>query len=112
MLSAVTFYLTLPLLEGNRATPTPVSIDGVILSQVSFKYFVLIYGGEFLHAFFVFLVISGFDAIFIQCIMSMTFRFRTMRELLNLLSDCSKLQPEEQKEILVDIYKMHLNVLE
>lgn len=40
----------------------------------------------------------------------MTYKFQLMKELLQLLDKCN--HNEEQQQILVDVYKMHLNVLE
>lgn len=107
---AVTFYLLLPLWEGNRSTPTPLSYNGNL--YYTRTLFLTIYFGQILHGFCVFLAIGAYDAIFIQCIMVMTYKFRAMTELLRLLAICDDLKAEEQKEILVDIYKIHLNVLE
>lgn len=108
--SAVMFYLGQPLLIGNRAVPTTVSIDGV--HYFTFRVFVSIYLGQILHGICVFLVLSGYDAIFIQSTMLMTYKFKTMIDLLQLLKDCQETRPAAQKQILVDICKMHLNVLE
>lgn len=57
---------------------------------------------------------AGYDVIFIQCIMLMKYRFRTMTEMLQLLqfSEVTKGDALKKNEILVDIYKMHVNVLE
>lgn len=107
--SAVSLYLIQPLFHGNRTIPTPISLNGV--TYYPFPVFLAFYLGQIVHGTFVFLALSGYDIIFIQCIKLMTYRFRTMSKLLCLLKNCEKLDMELQKEILVDISKIHLNVL-
>lgn len=107
--SAVVFYLAQPLIKGNRTTPTPISLNGVTYHPS--PVFLSFYFGQLIHAFFVFVAMSGYDAIFIQCIQLATYRFRTMSQLLGLLKNCEAEDVQKQKEILVDMSKMHLDVL-
>lgn len=88
--SAAFLYMMKPLGEGNRATPTPIVVLQSVLVIAS---------------------MAGYDAVFILCIQLMTYRFRTMNETMQLLKDCKQVGAEQQKEILVDIYKMRLDVL-
>lgn len=73
--------------------------------------FLVIYLGQSIHGLFAFAALTGYDAIFIQCIQLMTYRFRIMSNLLKLLCDCEKMPPEEQTEVLIDVCKMHLDTL-
>lgn len=107
---ALLFYLVNPLVQGNRMTPTPLSFGGV--TYLSMPRFVSLYLLQSIHSLCVAFTLCGYDAIFITCIMLMTYKFRTMGRLLELLHDCSVIDAKEQKVILVDIYKMHMDLLE
>lgn len=95
-----------------RALPTPVYINGNTFWPM--KTYVAIYLGQSIYAFSGMCAMGGYDVIFIQCIMLMKYRFRTLIEMLKLLksSDVDQRDDRKDKEILVDLYKMHLNVLE
>lgn len=73
--------------------------------------FIAHYVGQAIHGVFVVTAISGYDAIFIQCIMLMTYKFKTMVDLLHILKDCREKDQLQQQQVLVDLHKMHLNVL-
>lgn len=108
--SAVGFYVSLPMWQGNQLTPTPLTFGGQMYTSGS--VYLTTYGAQMIHAFCVSLTLSGYDAIFILCTMIMTYRFKTMIELLKLLQDCTTKDGPSQREIIVDIYKMHLELLE
>lgn len=113
IIAAIALYLLTPFLSLNeRALPTPVSINGNTFWPM--KTYVAIYLGQSIYAFSGMCAMGGYDVIFIQCIMLMKYRFRTLIEMLKLLksSDVDQRDDRKDKEILVDIYKMHLNVLE
>lgn len=108
--SAAASYLLQPLLKGNRETPTIISIDGVVYWPM--RIFVIIYVGQVLYGLCVFFLLSGYDAIFMQCTMTMSYRFRTMSQLLLLLNYPGSRDSAKDTEIIRLIYKMHLGVLE
>lgn len=107
--AAFMFYLAKPLLIGKRSLPTPISINGE--QYFSLPVFLSFFAGQIIHGICVVTALSGYDAIFIQCIMLMKYKFRTMSHLLELLQDCHNIAPDDQTDILEDLYKMHLNVL-
>lgn len=108
--TAAASYLLQPLLKGNRETPTIISIDGVVYWPM--RIFVIIYVGQVLYGLCVFFLLSGYDAIFMQCTMTMSYRFRTMSQLLLLLNYPGSRDSAKDTEIIRLIYKMHLGVLE
>lgn len=103
-------YLVMPLWEGNRSMPTPISIGGN--KYWSLQVWLVLYCGQIIHGCCVFFALSGYDTIFIQCTMLMKYRFRMMSNMLSLLRDTKQSDSRKHKEILVDVYKMHLDVLE
>lgn len=107
--AAFMFYLAKPLLIGKRSLPTPISINGE--QYFYLPVFLSFFAGQIIHGICVVTALSGYDAIFIQCIMLMKYKFRTMSHLLQLLQDCHNIAPDDQTDILEDLYKMHLNVL-
>lgn len=108
--SAAASYLLQPLVLGNRATPTLVSVNGVVYWPT--HTFLVIYVGQVIYGLCVFFLLSGYDAIFIQCIMTMSYRFRTMAELLQLLNYAGPRDEQKDKDLIGMIYRMHLSVLE
>lgn len=78
--------------------------------------FLVIYVGQVIYGVCVCFLLSGYDAIFIQCIMTMSYRFRTMARLLQLLNVTDGRKEEDgrakDKEIIGLVYKMHCSVLE
>lgn len=76
------------------------------------RIFVIIYVGQVLYGLCVFFLLSGYDAIFMQCTMTMSYRFRTMSQLLLLLNYPGSRDSAKDTEIIRLIYKMHLGVLE
>lgn len=74
-----------PIRQGIWNTDNPSSVTGWIV-HISYdgnlyhsrSLFLAIYLGQILHGLCVFLRISAYDAIFMQCIMVMTYKFRTM----------------------------------
>lgn len=108
--SAAASYLLQPLVLGNRATPTLVSINGVVYWPL--HTFLVIYVGQVIYGLCVFFLLSGYDAIFIQSIMTMSYRFRAMSELLQLLNYTGPRDEQKDKDLIGLIYRMHLSVLE
>lgn len=106
---ATTFYVTWPLALGNRTTPTPLSYNGE--TYFSQRVFLTIYVAQVLHAHCVCFGINGFDILFIQSILILTFHFTTMRNILKMLDNCMEVSEQKQKDIMVQIYKMHLDQL-
>lgn len=102
-------YLAQPMVAGNNGTPTLISINGT--TDWSLSVYCLIYASQAIYAFSVLFSMGAYDAIFIQCIMVLLFRFRTMSHILRLLDESGYRSPVEDKEILVDVYKMQLDVL-
>lgn len=78
--------------------------------------FLVIYVGQVIYGVCVCFLLSGYDAIFIQCIMTMSYRFRTMARLLQLLNVTDGRKKEDgrakDKEIIGLVYNMHCSVLE
>lgn len=74
--------------------------------------FFLLYCCQVCHAAFSGFGLAAYDGVFLQITMSLTYRFTTMRELLNLLDYQGKRDNGKDRQILVDIYKMHYSVLE
>lgn len=74
--------------------------------------FLVIYVGQVIYGLCVFFLLSGYDAIFIQCIMTMSYRFRAMSELLQLLNYTGPRDEQKDKDLIGLIYRMHLSVLE
>lgn len=112
--SAAFSYLLQPLLRGNRETPTIVSINDVVYWPMSI--FLAIYVGQVIYGLCVCFLLSGYDAIFIQCIMTMSYRFKTMAQLLILLHEQpgdreQKRDDAKDREVIGLVYKMHLSVL-
>lgn len=71
-----------------------------------------IYLLQMLHCYLIFFGATGFDAVFMQGIMILSYKFRSMTGLLGLLDNCSEQEEGVQREILVDIHKMHLDILQ
>lgn len=103
-------YLFQPIVTGVRETPTQVSINGN--DYWPDHIFYMIYLAQFTHGCCVGLGMIGYDNIFIQFTMAMSYRFRTMTELLHLLDYSGERSEAKDRQVLVDIYKMHLKVLE
>ena len=77
--------------------------------------FLAIYFGQMVYGLCVFFLLSGYDAVFIQCIMTLSYRFRTMARLLELLSTGSEESSRDDardREVIGLVYHMHLSVLE
>lgn len=106
---ATFFYVFNPIFMRVRETPTQVSINGN--TDWPDHIFVLIYLGEIMHGFCVMCGVSAYDNVFVQFTMSMAYRFRTMKELLELLNYSGQRDNQRDRRILVDLYKMHLSVL-
>lgn len=100
----------MPLWEGPQSLPTPISVNGN--ECWPFRVYLALYLGQFIHAFCVVCGLSGYDVIFIQCLLVMKYRFRMMSNMLSLLQDIKQRDSEKHKEILVDVHKMHLDVME
>lgn len=103
-------YLFQPLVSGNRETPTQVNINGNDYWPI--RIFLMIYLGQFIHGVCVGFGITAYDDVFIQCIMVMSYRFKTLGELLKLLNYDGLRDEKRDRKILVDVYKMHLSALE
>lgn len=103
-------YLFQPIVLRVRETPTQVSINGN--DNWPDHIFVLIYLGQFAHGVCVAFGLTSYDSVFVQCMMAMSYRFRTLKELLNLLSYQGPRDSNRDRKILTDVYKMHLDVLE
>lgn len=103
-------YLFTPMVLRVRETPTQVSINGN--DYWPDHIFVAIYIGQFIHGSCVCFGISAYDLVFITFTMTMSYRFRTMTEILKLLNYVGKRDDKKDRKILVDLYKMHLSVLE
>lgn len=107
--TAALSYVLQPLINGNRETPAVISINGVTYWPL--HIFLAIYAGQVLYAFCVFFILCAYDVIFIQCVLTMSYRFRTMCEILKLLNYSGPRLDEKDKQIIVDVYLMHLSVL-
>lgn len=107
---ATCFYLFNPVFMRVRETPTQVSINGN--DYWPDHVFALIYLGQFIHGVCVGFGLTAYDDVFIQFTMSMSYRFRTLTELLKLLNYSGERNNQKDRQILVDIYKLHLSVLE
>lgn len=103
-------FLFTPIVTGVRETPTQLSINGN--DYWPDRTFVLIYIGQFVHGSCVGFGLTGYDDVFIQFTMTMSYRFRTMTELLGLLNYKGNRDYSKDRQVLVDIYQMHLEVLE
>lgn len=103
-------YALQPVLLRVHETPTQVSINGN--DQWSLPVFVLIYVTQVTTGVILALGICGYDNVFIQCSMVMSYRFRTMGQLLSLLNYKGPRDARKDMQVLVDVYKMHLSVLE
>lgn len=103
-------YALQPVLLRVHETPTQVSINGN--DQWPLHTFVLIYVAQVTTGVILALGICGYDNVFIQCSMVMSYRFRTMSQLLNLLNYKGPRDAGKDRQVLVDVYKMHLSVLE
>lgn len=107
---AVFSYLTQPLLIGNRTLPTQIYINGTV--RWPFKIFATIYLLQVGHGICVFLGLSSFDAIFIQVVLLMRYKFKIMSKIIGLLNYSGPRDNKKDTEILNDVYLMHLDVLE
>lgn len=107
---AIVSYAINPIWKRFTETPTQLSINGN--SDWSFPIYHLIYGSQLIYCYYGFVAMSAYDLFFIQCIMQLSYRFTTMSDLLSLLQETGERNARKDKEVLVDIYKMHLDVLE
>lgn len=76
--------------------------------------FLAIYVGQVVYGLCVCFLLSGYDAIFVQLIMTMSYRFRAMSrisQILNRLAKGCERDHERDTEIIGLVYKMHLSVL-
>lgn len=80
--------------------------------------YILIYFGQVVYGLCVCFLLSGYDAIFIQCIMTISYRFRSMANLLQLITEGpSSEQPlmerdhAKDRQLIDEVYKMHVQVL-
>lgn len=110
VVSACGLYVIQPIVLRVRKTPTPISINGNDYWPT--HIFGIIYLGQFINAIIHGCGLSAYDGVFIQCTMTMSYRFRTLKEVLNLLNYSGPRDDQRDRQILVDIYKMHLSVLE
>lgn len=106
---AVVFYIFGPILSGNNATPTLVSINGSANWDV--PIYLTIYGCQIVFALGVLFSLGGYDAIFMQCIMVLMYRFRTMSNIAFQIETGPERSHARDKEILIDLYEFHLSVL-
>lgn len=111
IVSAVSTYAIFPVFIGFSELPTQISINGK--DDWTFPNYQIIYGLQLIYCFYGIGAMIAFDCVFIQCVMQFTYRFQTLSDLLSLLRETD--QPrnsKKDKQILVDIYKMHLDVQE
>lgn len=103
-------YLFQPIVLRVRQTPTQVSINGN--DYWPDHIFALIYLGQFAHGICVAFGMTSYDSIYIQLMMALSYRFRTLSEMLTLLDYPGPRDDGKDRRILTNVYKMHLNVLE
>ena len=65
--SAYLFYIGQPIFLGHRATPTQISWNGV--TYFSIPPWITIYVNQVIHGTCVFLAVSGYDVLVIECVM-------------------------------------------
>lgn len=107
---AVTVYIFGPILSGNyNATPTLVSINGSAIWDGAIYF--TIYGCQIVFALCVLFSLGGYDAIFMQCIMVLMYRFRTMSNIAFQIESGPERSHSRDKEILMDLYDFHLSAL-
>lgn len=110
VMSALVFYLGQPIILGNRSTPIPVALNGTLF--LSLDIFLTLYFLQMIHGTCVVIAIVSYDSIFIQFTMQLMVQYTIMIKTLNLLlSDCLKVTPNRQRDILVHVLKCHMNVL-
>lgn len=110
ILMGTSTYLFQPIIMRVRETPTQVSLNGN--NDWPDHVFFLLYLGQFTHGVCAGLGMTSYDSAFIMCIMSMAYRFRTLTQMLTLLDYTGTRNDQKDRQILDDIYKMHIDVLE
>lgn len=102
-----------PMLLRVRETPTRIIINGDEAKDWPHHLFALIYVTQCFYALCCATTIFAYDGVFILIAMSLRYRFRVLAQLL--LSSLSYPGPRDHRKdrrILLDIYKIHLSVLE
>lgn len=103
-------YVIQPIVLRVRETPTQISINGD--DNWSDHIYVLLYLAQCAHCYCAAFGMTSYDSIFIQCMMSIGYRFRTLSEMLTLLDYPGARDERKDRRILTYVYKMHLNVLQ
>lgn len=108
MLSTGILCLLVPLLAGERKTPVVVSLGGETYHPL--PLFVALYLAQCTHVCYC-AVMCGFDGFFMQCIQQLSYKYRTMSDLLKMLRNCQDMAVETQTGTLGLIYRMHVGTL-
>lgn len=112
MFMSLLWYLTQPLIIGNRSIPTAMSWREHTTQNVPLHYYLLLYLGHIMIGSISVCLFAGYDSVYYLIINVICTRIRTVCHILDTLQYTGTRDHERDRRILVDCYLLHLDLLE